>query len=42
MSDWDEKAEIIDPKTIDWKAVADGKVEVRIRQLPGRTIRWDG
>jgi len=35
MSDWDEKAEIIDPKTIDWKAVADGKVEVRIRQLPG-------
>ena len=35
MSDWDDKAEIIDPKTIDWKAVADGKVEVRIRQLPG-------
>jgi len=35
MSDWDDQAEIIDPKTIDWKAVADGKVEVRIRQLPG-------
>ena len=35
MSDWDENATIIDPKTIDWKAVADGKVEVRIRQLPG-------
>jgi murein L,D-transpeptidase YcbB/YkuD len=35
MSDWDEHAEIIDPKTIDWKGVADGKVEVRIRQLPG-------
>jgi murein L,D-transpeptidase YcbB/YkuD len=35
MSDWDEKADIIDPKTIDWKAVAAGKVEVRIRQLPG-------
>lgn len=35
LADWDEKAEIIDPKTIDWKAVADGKVEVRIRQLPG-------
>jgi murein L,D-transpeptidase YcbB/YkuD len=35
MADWDERAEIIDPKTIDWKAVADGKVEVRIRQLPG-------
>ncbi len=27
--------QIIDPKTIDWKAVAGGKVEVRIRQLPG-------
>jgi murein L,D-transpeptidase YcbB/YkuD len=35
MSDWDENAEILDPKTIDWKAVADGKIEVRIRQLPG-------
>jgi len=35
MSDWDDQAEIIDPKTIDWKGVADGKVEVRIRQLPG-------
>jgi murein L,D-transpeptidase YcbB/YkuD len=35
MSDWDDNPTIIDPKTIDWKAVADGKVEVRIRQLPG-------
>lgn len=35
LSEWDENAEIIDPKAIDWKAVADGKVEVRIRQLPG-------
>ena len=35
LSDWDENPIIIDPKTIDWKAVADGKVEVRIRQLPG-------
>jgi L,D-transpeptidase YcbB len=35
MSDWNENPTIIDPKTIDWKAVADGKVEVRIRQLPG-------
>jgi murein L,D-transpeptidase YcbB/YkuD len=35
LSDWDENAQIIDPKTIDWKAVAAGKVEVRIRQLPG-------
>ena len=35
LSDWDENPTIIDPKTIDWKSVADGKVEVRIRQLPG-------
>jgi L,D-transpeptidase YcbB len=35
LTDWDDNAQIIDPKTIDWKAVADGKVEVRIRQLPG-------
>jgi murein L,D-transpeptidase YcbB/YkuD len=35
LSDWDADAQIIDPKTIDWKAVAAGKLEVRIRQLPG-------
>ena len=35
MSDWNDSPEIIDPKTIDWKAVADGKIEVRMRQLPG-------
>ena len=32
---------IIDPKTIDWKAVADGKVEVMIRQKPG-PAQFDG
>ncbi|MCL6729100.1 L,D-transpeptidase family protein [Sphingomonas hankyongi] len=35
MSDWVDNPNIIDPKTIDWKAVADGKTEVLIRQLPG-------
>jgi L,D-transpeptidase YcbB len=35
LSDWVPDAEIIDPKTIDWKAVAAGKKEVLIRQLPG-------
>jgi L,D-transpeptidase YcbB len=35
MSDWTPDAKILDPATIDWKAVAEGKVEVRIRQLPG-------
>jgi len=35
LSDWGPDAQIIDPTTIDWKAVADGKKEVMIRQLPG-------
>jgi murein L,D-transpeptidase YcbB/YkuD len=35
MSDWTNDAAIVDPKTVDWKGVADGKVEVMIRQLPG-------
>jgi murein L,D-transpeptidase YcbB/YkuD len=35
LSDWSEAAQPIDPKTVDWKAVAAGKREVRVRQLPG-------
>ena len=35
MSDWDKDATIIDPKTIDWKGVAAGKVDVLMRQQPG-------
>ena len=35
MSDWSDNAQILDPKTVDWKGVAAGKVEVLIRQLPG-------
>ena len=35
LSDWAPDADIIDPKTIDWKAVAAGKKEVLMRQLPG-------
>ena len=35
LSDWTPSAQIIDPQTIDWKAVAEGKQEVYIRQLPG-------
>lgn len=27
--------ELLDPSTIDWRAVADGRTEVRVRQLPG-------
>jgi L,D-transpeptidase YcbB len=35
MADWVSGAKIIDPKTVNWKGVADGKVEVLIRQKPG-------
>ncbi len=35
LSDWTRDAHVIDPKTVDWKAVAAGKVELRVRQLPG-------
>ena len=35
LSDWAPDAAIIDPKTIDWKAVAAGKKEVLMRQDPG-------
>jgi murein L,D-transpeptidase YcbB/YkuD len=35
LSDWTSNAQIVDPKTVDWKAVADGKTEIIMRQLPG-------
>ena len=35
LSDWSDNPSVVDPSTVDWKAVADGRVEVRIRQLPG-------
>lgn len=35
FSDWSDQAVPIDPSTIDWQAVADGRTEVRIRQNPG-------
>ena len=35
LSDWSDNPSVVDPATIDWAAVADGRVEVRIRQLPG-------
>ena len=35
LSDWTDNPSIVDPTTIDWKAVAEGRVEVRVRQLPG-------
>lgn len=35
LSDWGDNPSVIDPATVDWQAVADGRVEVRVRQLPG-------
>ena len=35
LSDWTDNAHVLDPATIDWKAVAAGTQEVRVRQLPG-------
>ena len=35
LSDWTHQATVIDPAGVDWQAVADGRVEVRVRQLPG-------
>jgi murein L,D-transpeptidase YcbB/YkuD len=35
LSDWSEAAQPLDPKTIDWSAVASGAQEIRLRELPG-------
>ncbi len=35
LSDWTENARKLEQQTIDWKAVAAGTAELRVRQLPG-------
>lgn len=35
LSGWEADATILDPAAIDWQAVADGRIEARIRQRPG-------
>jgi len=35
MADWTEKSEVIPADKIDWKAVAAGKKQIRVRQKPG-------
>jgi murein L,D-transpeptidase YcbB/YkuD len=35
VDDWTPNPKIIDPKTVDWQGVLDGKVQVMIRQKPG-------
>ena len=34
LSDWSENPKVLDPETIDWKAVVDGRTEIRLRRLP--------
>ena len=35
LSSWGDDARLIDPATVDWKAVAEGRDKIRVRQLPG-------
>jgi murein L,D-transpeptidase YcbB/YkuD len=35
LTDWSDEATALDPSTIDWQAVVDGRKVVRVRQLPG-------
>ncbi|WP_165938489.1 L,D-transpeptidase family protein [Parafrankia sp. BMG5.11] len=35
LSDWTPAAQVVDPKTVNWKQVAAGKSNIRVRQLPG-------
>ena len=35
MADWTDKSAVIPPDQIDWKAVAAGKKQIRVRQKPG-------
>jgi murein L,D-transpeptidase YcbB/YkuD len=35
LSDWGATPQTIDPSTVDWKAVADGTIQIRVRQNPG-------
>jgi len=35
LSSYDQDAEVVDPRKVDWKAVASGQLEVRVRQRPG-------
>ena len=37
LSDFSDKPKILNPTRVDWKAVAAGTRELRVRQLPGKT-----
>jgi murein L,D-transpeptidase YcbB/YkuD len=35
LSDWTNDARVVPAKEVDWQAIKDGRVEARVRQLPG-------
>jgi murein L,D-transpeptidase YcbB/YkuD len=35
LSDWGDNPSVVDPSTVDWEAVKNGDIEIRVRQLPG-------
>lgn len=35
LSGWDDRARVLDPRQVDWRAVEAGRQQVRMRQLPG-------
>lgn len=35
LSGWEPDATVLDPASVDWQAVADGRMEARVRQKPG-------
>jgi murein L,D-transpeptidase YcbB/YkuD len=35
LSDWSARPQLLDPSEIDWKAVASGAEQLRVRQMPG-------
>jgi murein L,D-transpeptidase YcbB/YkuD len=35
LLDWSDQARPIDPRTVDWRAVAAGRTDLRVRQQPG-------
>lgn len=36
LTGWTNDATVADPASVDWQAVADGRIEARVRQRPGR------
>lgn len=35
LSDWGPNPQVVDPRTVNWQAVAAGQQDVRVRELPG-------